>query len=59
MKYILSCSVERSHGSQIFEVIAKSEKEAIEKHNRGESEMIESEVEVTKLGKPEVIGVEK
>lgn len=53
-KYRLTVDVEEVHGHQYFEVVADSEAEGIAKHEAGESEFIEEEVEVVSLGAIEV-----
>lgn len=57
-KYTLSCGVKKASGHQTYTVMASSEKEAITKHNNGESEFKEEEISVDGLGEPKIIDIE-
>ncbi|OPY60580.1 MAG: hypothetical protein A4E57_04416 [Syntrophorhabdaceae bacterium PtaU1.Bin034] len=53
-KYRIRCDVKTVNGEQSWIVEASSEKEALEKHERGESVFEYEEVEVTGLNDPVV-----
>lgn len=53
-KYEIHCSIKRATGTQVWEVEANSEQDALARHNRGESELISEEIEVHELGETSV-----
>lgn len=57
-RYTIQCSAKSVVGWQTFEVVANNEAEAIEKFNRGECECVQQELEVQRLGEPEIIAID-
>ncbi len=54
MKWLITVRVEKAEGWQQFTVEAANEKEAARKFKSGEGEFVDQEVEVTKIGEPDV-----
>lgn len=55
-RFLINTDVVDAQGVQTWYVDAESEDEALEKFNAGAGEIYENEVEVTKLGDPEICG---
>jgi hypothetical protein len=59
MKYRINVDVLEAYGWQQYVVEADSPEEALEKHNAGESEYDDQELEVYKTGVPKLCDVSK
>ncbi len=54
MLYRITCPITKMRGSQTYTVEADSEDEALRKHDAGESDYENQEIDVLQHGKPEV-----
>jgi len=55
-RYLIETIVMEAYGTQTWYIDAESEKEAIDKFNDGEGDIYESNVEATRIGRPEISG---
>ena len=56
MKYLIETAVLRAEGSQTWVVEADSPEEALERFDSGDGDIVESNVDVTAIGDPVIVG---
>jgi hypothetical protein len=55
-RFLIQASVLNAEGSQTWYADAETEAEALQKYNNGDCDIYASEIDITSLGEPELVG---